>query len=932
MLPWRLTHLIRRACHAECDATDVIIVARAFSSLRVPVSWWNLFATHQVEHRGMPLVALAACFHSLTVQKTEGSSLTGTSTDVCARSLLTRIVPNINQISSLREASFVSFGFAHHAHLVHPHERSALADRVTVLCGRGGAMVDKERFVALIHNTLRMNLSRKGLYEGLSTEASRFTFTPQEAAPIAMCTGMSTVSDQAAPLLSAVLKSIRSDECRRMKGNQVGALLHGMAKCDLLDHGHDRLVTALADRLKGNAGRMEVRHIVFAASALARSRSHRRLDVIIPLVVELTQRNAWGTVADGMLAALVTPLAAVATSDPRCIQPFAAEVKRRLSKLSPRTVWGIRKALAEHPLPQVNEELVSLLAARTQNMENQADVVPTVTSDDALRLWIEQLAEAVHGRADRARVDHQVKRILGVKDAWVSLSLRSVASLARALSKVPLLPPREFHFVIELAVNHKQLSSADAETVSVLLRAMGRTAFRRWQWSQQLCDALDKADVSHLTKVDICATLAALVAQRYMPVKLAARLMDHVGDLPTGAVTLIECGEGVSHLAGATPNGVQDALRVRSSLARCPLDDLDSVRYTIRGVLVLTKLGASQEDLHAWQERVERMRSLSQQLTLADVRHMAITVDLLPLHQGYRTAIFDAFRDATARLTAGVSRGTSQSNNVHLLATALSLRCEEAVWLPVVNALDGGVGKLFASAVPSGAIVAGLLRLEVKSRSRNAPESLATLSRECLVAVRNTITFVADSEDDLAVVMAAVAGLAREGSVAACEIVSRATKLLVQEPRPPQMAHRVPLSALGLRALCRALACAPDVMSFVADVSLLADFIAVRALAMKATLSSKDLEEIVIAFWAVERSDIGKGRDLFVALHSQVHQLAKGNRSRARAPDVSPTTVANLAAEGLWRPSMQHLVPAIAERILRRQPTDGSKSKISLFD
>jgi hypothetical protein len=29
---------------------------------------------------------------------------------------------------------------------------------------------------------------------------------------------------------------------------------------------------------------------------------------------------------------------------------------------------------------------------------------------------------------------------------------------------------------------------------------------------------------------------------------------------------------------------------------------------------------------------------------------------------------------------------------------------------------------------------------------------------------------------------------------------------------------------------------------------------------------------------------------------------------------------------------MQHLVPAIAERILRRQPTDGSKSKISLFD
>jgi hypothetical protein len=783
--------------------------------------------------------------------------------------LIGRIGPNTGALD-LAQASWVAFGYVQFAPFVSHALRAGLAARTAALCkdttsesatkrggddsrpGRkepvrdhraAGAAVEHDAVLSLLYAAGNLNLSSAGLYTGLSHLARKCNFTVDEVVRVGVRFAMSIVSEQTAPAFEAVVRNVKPSDCERMKGPQVGGLLFALSKCGVIDQGHDRLVEALIDRLKGRARRMETRHAVMATVALVRSAAHRRPDVLLELCSELHRRDEWGKVPLGMLSALVPALAAPSDAQATStVRPtFIAFLQAQRSAFPPRTCHALRRALAEHAdrLPGATEVIAKLQQNAASDPDDLAPGGATLTSSTdvdegssraggggLVRRWVGDLDEAFLHR-NSPRVDATLRRLRAVRSEWDQLDARGLASFARVLSKLPNLPPGDLSSVLELAA--KRCPTMDPVSGAYLIRAMGRTNFRRAEWSAAFLEAVVRGNsASPLTTADRVAVLAALVRQRHLPMQSALEVLRPASrgevDVPKSPLELIDYTEGTGPIACVDATFARNALKAREAWLRTSFEGITSPHLLVRGVVALARVGATASELRPWLERLAAGHgTLHTPVTAADARAIAILAPLLP--EGTPIELVSGLVHQTRKRSVG-----TLVQNLHSVASSLCLHVSTNEVGDEVDALRAAFAshhspQVYPSAIPSCAIVAGGLKLAATTDAHRE------VSKAALRVVRNTFTSVFDSEDDMAVTLAALAPLSRDGSLSAGEVWARTASELVR-PAPTDHTNRrgdltrtcrVPLTVLGLRALCKALSGAPAAMTLASETPARAD-------------------------------------------------------------------------------------------------------------
>jgi hypothetical protein len=947
------------------DSKEFIVVARSLGALHPPPELWSkLVETNIIEH-GQPLNGVVSCFHAIALHAfAEPHIRDSAQIMIAVDALLLRIRANMST-QGLREVQWTAFGFVQFPKHVHPQDHAALGDRILSLENSEATKgAPKEHVLSIIYAAANMSLQSQDLYPALVRIAAEHTFSVDEIARICVRFAMSRVSESAAPLVSAVVGQLK--DAREMRGQHVGAVLHGLHKCGIIDNGvHEALVGSIIDRMRGREHRMETRHLAFAAAALGKSKAHRRLDVIRALVLELAKRSDWSTVAPPMLALLVPAHSAVASGAGSEAGRFVKHLEQAVLTMRPKDQWAIRKALSEFPIPRSGHVATlldhSLEPPKPQSESERGNPSPAAESSGSgtsdaecsqtlsavaaadLDRIVEELFRAALSRADD-RAKALLSKLVSVKHTWSTMAFSTHVTFATALSRVSWARTALIADVVDRAVHHQDVFSATPQQICALIRAMGRVAIVRREWSAKLASLLCRSGVDTVNAQDRAATAAALIQQRYSSLAAFKLLLDPSsdGDASASVPTLIDAAMVHAHTASSDDDASRGAVDIRKRVASAPVNAITSPRLVVRSCVALEGLSSTTAETEPWILRLGNDQ-LGDRLSIADAKTLAFRTNLSALESRWPSTA-EAVKASVVRTCRTRQLSTVPTHLlITTLAVALQMGCEEHVWRPIVEVLGAGnaamlaAAKITGSSVPFTAAAAGLLRHESRHRSGDLRQALAALSGSLMDLVRKTLPSTLDNVDDMALVLEYVAPLSSDGSVRALEIIGRTTEALVRQS--DEANSRIPPSLTGIRGILRAVASMPTTVAVVRDKAQLVDVACAELINRKRLVRENDVATAVCALWCAERTDLGVGPQFIEAFRGPLGVIASappppGTKlipAAQIAEQATPGKVAGLFADGGSKFKLHpSVLKHIASRSVEKHDRRGSGTRPSL--
>jgi hypothetical protein len=562
----RLRWLVQRAASARLSHVEVSSVVGALAALRVDDAAWRAFKAEGPRFETLRPRTAVAYFHAAA----HAGQCSPSELLRFERALLP-VVPGLEAFdcSRLATACTAARGTA-------PAMRSAVMARVAAVAPG----LNRMDVIAVLHAATLQDWEARGVYDALAARVAALggAFTTDDVVQLVAHLATSAVSDVAAPVVAALVRTLPRAAIAALTAAQCTGLVVGVAAARLAAADSLEVLEGVADRLLVLRRDLSARELCIALGALGRVGLRTRTDVLRALF-ETAAPLLGGVRDDKLLIRLLYAARAVPTANDYA-DAVVALIAPRTAQMDRQTLTLLAKALTQTKTGGAGA------AALLQDAKQRSAVVqPGGATIDLLY----QFQAAASDRAgSRAAALDAFARLRSAPDLGELPTGRLVA-MAHGMGRLRVQGTADYVAVLRHVLDSPARSVSAAQAVH-LLAVMGRVGTMQPPWMRRLCGTVAAPGAAAaLTAPQRCLAVHALGELRWNDAAAVVALSESLPD----ALTATDCA---TMAAGLAALGHVEHPTVAAAVQRIgaegALETIRSVRVASRLLLAAAQIGA----------------------------------------------------------------------------------------------------------------------------------------------------------------------------------------------------------------------------------------------------------------------------------------------------------------------------------------------------